>query len=83
MAIARLSVKVGKAGKAAAHAAYIAREGRYAGRLERGEQLEAIEAGNMPAWARDNPLAFWEAADAFERKNGSLTASLRSPFLAS
>ncbi|MBU2788345.1 MobA/MobL family protein [Acidithiobacillus sp. VAN18-1] len=71
MAIARLSVKVGKAGKAAGHAAYIARLGKYACRLERGEKLEATEAGNMPAWARSNPLAFWQAADAHERKNGS------------
>ncbi|MGC9237939.1 MAG: MobA/MobL family protein, partial [Thiomonas sp.] len=71
MAIARLSVKVGKAGKAAAHAAYIAREGRYTSRLERGEKLEAAESGNMPAWARENPVLFWEAADAYERKNGS------------
>ena len=29
MAIARLSVKVGKVGKAAAHAEYIDRDGRY------------------------------------------------------
>ena len=72
MAIARLSVKVGKAGKAAHHAAYIARMGRYASRLEKGERLVASEVGNMPAWVRDNPLSFWEAADAFERKNGSV-----------
>ncbi|MBU2839019.1 MobA/MobL family protein [Acidithiobacillus thiooxidans] len=71
MAIARLSVKVGKAGKAAAHAAYIARLGKHAGRLERGEKLEACEHGNMPAWAERNPLLFWQAADAHERKNGS------------
>ncbi|MGC9237855.1 MAG: MobA/MobL family protein, partial [Thiomonas sp.] len=64
-------MKVGKAGKAAPHAAYIAREGQYANRLERGEKLEATEAGNMPAWAQSNPLAFWQAADAFERKNGT------------
>jgi len=71
MAIARLSMKVGKAGKAGPHAAYIAREGQYANRLERGERLEATEAGNMPAWAQSNPLAFWQAADAYERKNGT------------
>ena len=40
MAIGRLSMKVGKAGKAGPHAAYIAREGQYASRLERGEKLE-------------------------------------------
>lgn len=71
MAIARLSMKVGKAGKAGPHAAYIAREGQYANRLERGERLEATEAGNMPASAQSNPLAFWQAADAYERKNGT------------
>lgn len=71
MAIGRLSMKVGKAGKAGPHAAYIAREGQYANRLERGEKLEATEAGNMPAWAQSNPLAFWQAADAYERKNGT------------
>ena len=71
MAIGRLSMKVGKAGKAGPHAAYIAREGQYADRLERGEKLEATEAGNMPAWAQSNPQAFWQAADAFERKNGT------------
>lgn len=42
-------MKVGKKGKAAPHAAYIVREGQYAKRLERGEKLEAMEAGNMPA----------------------------------
>ena len=71
MAIARLSMKVGKAGKAAPHAAYIARLGQYAARLGRGELLEATEAGNMPAWAQSDPLAFWQAADAYERKGGT------------
>ena len=71
MAIGRLSMKVGTAGKARPHAAYIAREGQYTGRLERGEKLEATEAGNMPTWAQSNPQAFWQAADAFERKNGT------------
>lgn len=71
MAIARLSVKIGKAGKAAVHAEYIAREGRYAARLEKGEALEATEAGNMPAWAQANPAEFWRAADTHERANGT------------
>ncbi len=71
MAIARLSMKVGKAGKAGPHAAYIAREGQYAGRLERGERLAATEAGNMPAWAQAEPGQFWQAADAHERANGT------------
>ena len=41
MALGRLSMKVGKAGKAGPHAAYIAREGQYADRLERGEVFPA------------------------------------------
>lgn len=71
MAIARLCIKVGKAGKAAPHAAYIARQGKYANRLNTGERLVATESGNMPRWARHNPLFFWKAADEHERKNGS------------
>ena len=71
MAIAHLHMKVGKAGKAGAHAAYITRTGRYANRLNRGEKLEATDTGNMPAWAKDNPKAFWDASDLHERKNGS------------
>lgn len=71
MAIARLSMKVGKAGKASPHSAYIARTGQYANRLERGERLAATESGNMPAWAVADPGAFWLAADANERKNGT------------
>lgn len=71
MAIARLSVKIGKAGKAAPHAAYISRTGKYKNRLAHGEKLEATGSGNMPGWAQHNPLLFWQAADNFERKNGS------------
>ena len=71
MALGRLSMKIGKAGKAGPHAAYIAREGQYAKHLERGEKLEASEAGNMPAWAQHNAQAFWRAADAHERINGT------------
>lgn len=67
MAIARLSVKVGARGKAAAHAAYIAREAAYA---RRGD-AEAVGVGNMPTWAQSSPQAFWVAADANERSNGS------------
>lgn len=71
MAIARLSMKAGMKGRGSEHAAYIAREGRFANRLEKGEKLEATESGNMPAWAAGNPQDFWLAADAYERKNGT------------
>ena len=71
MALARLSMKFGKVGKAAAHAAYIAREAQYAHRLQNGERLEAKATGNLPAWAEDQPNRFWQAADAYERANGT------------
>jgi hypothetical protein len=71
MAIARLSMKVGKAGRACPHAAYIVRAGQHARHLSRGEKLEACEAGNLPAWAEHDPLLFWQAADAYERSNGT------------
>lgn len=72
MAIGRLHMKVGKTRNAAAHAQYIAREGIYASKLDAsGERLEALRAGNMPAWAADEPRRFWEASDAYERSNGT------------
>ena len=37
MATAHLSVKVGKAGKGTPHAEYISRRGKYAKKLEQGE----------------------------------------------
>ena len=70
MATYHCSVKVGGKGKAAAHAQYIAREGKYSG-YEQYEDLEATGRGNMPAWAEHNPAHFWEAADQFERANGA------------
>jgi hypothetical protein len=70
MASYHLTAKIGKKGKAAAHAAYIAREGKYSGR-DRYEDLEATASGNMPEWAAHNAAHFWQAADDHERVNGS------------
>jgi len=70
MASYHLTAKIGAKGKAAAHAAYISREGKYTGR-ERYEDLEATAAGNMPKWAEHAPAYFWNAADEHERANGS------------
>lgn len=72
MAIARLCMKVGKRGSGASHAGYIAREGKYAHYLEKGERLEAAAHGNMPDWAQRQPQLFWLAADACERRNGNV-----------
>ena len=71
MASYHLTAKIGKKGKAAAHAAYIAREGKYSGR-DRYEDLEATASGNMPEWAAHNAAHFWQAADEHERINGSV-----------
>jgi len=68
MASYHLCVKIGGKGKAASHADYIAREGKYA--REKDNDLEHKESGNMPAWAAHNPPEFWQAADTFERANG-------------
>ena len=58
---------------AAAHAEYIARDGQY----EKRGGLELIESGNMPEFAREDPHAFWQAADDFERKNGRAYTELQ------
>ncbi|MEJ3976703.1 MobA/MobL family protein [Providencia rettgeri] len=68
MASYHLSVKTGGKGKAASHADYIAREGKYA--REKDNDLEHQESGNMPAWTAHKPSEFWKAADTFERANG-------------
>lgn len=69
MAIARLSVKTGGVGKAAAHAEYIERDGKY--EKKKSDDLEYSDSGNMPIWASEKPQLFWQAADLYERKNGS------------
>ena len=71
MAIGRLSVGIGKKGKASPHAQYIAREGKYAQPSNHQEKLENTGHGNMPKWAEHNPNYFWQMADEHERKNGS------------
>ena len=70
MAHYHCSIKTGEKGEAVDHADYILREGRFAD-VEKYGALEASGQGNMPAWARENPKAFWRAADSFERENGN------------
>ena len=74
MAIVHVAMKSSStAPPAAAHAEYIARDGQY---HERGG-LELVESGNMPSFAREDPYAFWQAADDFERKNGRAYTELQ------
>jgi hypothetical protein len=70
MASYHCTVKVGGKGKAASHAAYISREGKYSG-SERYEDLEATSYGNMPQWAEHDTANFWSGADEYERANGA------------
>ena len=75
MATYHLTAKIGKKGMGEAHAAYIAREGKYSG-SNRYEDLEHTASGNMPKWAEHNPAEFWRAADKNERANGSVYREL-------
>lgn len=70
MASYHCTVKAGAKGKAAAHADYISREGKYS-EGSRYEDIESSGYGNMPKWAEHNRAHFWNAADEKERANGT------------
>jgi hypothetical protein len=55
------------------HALYLLREQQYAYRIH---ELSYVEHGNLPSWAKDQPLVFWQAADQHERSNGRLYTEL-------
>ena len=72
-------LKVGFGSRASGQSArakneYIEREGRYEKDLE---ELEHTEHGHMPAWAQDDPHAYWQAADEHERANGRLYSEVQ------
>ena len=72
-------LKVGFGSRASGQSAcakneYIEREGRYA---SDSEEREHVEHGHMPAWAQDDPHAYWQAADAHERANGRLYSEIQ------
>jgi len=72
LAIYHLSVRTGSKAKgqsAKAKSDYISREGRYQKDLD---EVLKYSSGNMPSWAEQEPGKYWEAADTYERKNGSL-----------
>lgn len=75
MAIYHLSVKNGKqygssGSRGASHYAYINRDGKY-----KRDDLENLESGNLPTWARD-AAHFWKSADKNERINGRIYKEL-------
>jgi MobA/MobL family len=54
-------------GPEAEHVAYLLRQSE----ATRGrEDLMASGHGNLPSWANDSAIVFWEAAERFERANG-------------
>lgn len=71
MASFHISVKSGKPGSAANHAAYIAREGKH-GKNGGHYDLVTKEHGNLPEWTDGDPLKFWKTADVSERINGAV-----------
>ena len=77
MAVYHLKVGFGsRAGGQSASAKndYIERDGRYA---DDGDEREHVEHGHMPAWAEDDPHAYWQAADEHERANGRLYSEVQ------
>ena len=54
---------------ALAKSEYIEREGKYE---HQDDELAHRESENMPEWAKEDPSAYWEAADLHERVNGRL-----------
>jgi hypothetical protein len=52
---------------------YVTREGEFAG--DDRDPVIYIESDHMPAWAADEPRAYWDAADLYERANGRLYVS--------
>jgi len=64
-----LSIKSGKKGKAVEHATYIAREGKH-GKAKQSDLIVTVH-GNLPPFANGDPIAFWRAADMYERANGA------------
>ena len=72
MAIYHLNCKVGSRSggqSAKAKSDYLSREGKYT--KDRDEVL-SLESGNMPDWAEQDPSAYWDMADLYERANGNL-----------
>lgn len=70
---------------AGGHARYVLREGAYARkvveqvngsvvekvRIDRGEEVAYAASGHLPAWAQ-TPADYWDAADQYERANGTV-----------
>lgn len=68
MTYARMEVKANNQSFAKPHAEYIMGLGKYA---KKQNEIQCTKSGNMPEWAKENPLEFWRASDEYERANGN------------
>lgn len=71
MSIANISVKIGSKSKnrsATDKIKYVCRLDRYQNRTD----LVHSDYGNMPDFAADDPMIFWQSANEFERKNSAV-----------
>lgn len=78
MAIYHLTLKTGSKSKgqsAVAKSNYIEREGKYKDRVN-DDLVLATGHKNLPKFANDKPVNFWNAADEFERSNARLFKEL-------
>ena len=80
-AIYHMKVRTGSRGggqSARACAAYIEREAEYSREADKAEEVVYTESGHMPEWAdaEAGALAYWDAADLYERSNGRLYKSV-------
>ena len=80
-AIYHMKVRTGSRGggqSARACAAYIEREAEYGREADKAAELVYTESGHMPEWAdaEAGAMAYWDAADLYERRNGRLYKSI-------
>ena len=80
-AIYHLTVRTGsrsKGNSARASAAYIERTEEYSDEPDKAAELVYTESGHMPDWvdAEAGGVAYWDAADLYERSNGRLYQSV-------
>ena len=80
-AIYHMKVRTGSRGggqSARACAAYIERAAEYGREADKAAEVVYTESGHMPEWAdaEAGALAYWDAADLYERSNGRLYKSV-------
>ena len=80
-AIYHMKVRTGSRGggqSARACAAYIERAEEYGREADKAAEVVYTESGHMPEWANAEAgaLAYWDAADLYERSNGRLYKSI-------